>query len=153
MAQGTNYFGNRIGNSVKLQNMFFRIKLQIGTAASRTLTRVIVFRDLDGYGVQPTITDILASSGTTTSVLYPKSFLNSERFSFLYDELVDLNISDKQLVSLDIQIPHEGHVKYLGTTSTAGSNGKGSVYIAFICDESTLVPSYAFHSRVFFTDD
>lgn len=153
MAQGLDYANNRVGDSVKLQNITLRVKLQINAAATRTGMRCILFRDLDGYGTAPSVSDILNSSGNSISLLYPKNYLNSDRFSILADDLVSMSITNDQMVLLEYDITHEGHVKYLGTTATNSSNGKGSIYVLFISDEPTLTPTYAFHSRVYFTDD
>ncbi len=154
VAQGLDYANNRVGDSIKLQRLEMRFKFQIAAAATRTAVRCIVFRDLDNQGSGPFLTDILGTSGgSATTCLYPKSYLNADRFSFLYDELLHLDITNNQMDTFVFDIPHEGHVKYLGTTAATASNGKGSVYVAFISDEGTTLPSYAFHSRVYFTDD
>lgn len=153
MAQGTNYTANRIGNSIKLQNIEIRYRLFIGSSATRTVARVIVFRDLDGYGVAPTSNELLQVGGSVTTPLQPKAFLNAERFSILYDELFTMSVTGDSSFVRDLRIPHEGHVKYLGSSAAAASNGKGSVYILFVSDESTNTPSYSYHTRVYFTDD
>lgn len=153
MAQGLNYTTNRVGNSIKLQNIVIRYKWQISSLGVKTAIRTIVFRDLDGYGTAPVTGDVLEAVGTTLGVLNPKDFLNSDRFSILYDDLDCFSITNDQMITRELHIPHEGHVKYLGTTAAAASNGKGSVYIMVLSDESTNTPTFAFHARVFFTDD
>jgi hypothetical protein len=153
VAQGLNYLNNRIGNSVKIQNIIIRFKFQINTAATRTAIRCIVFRDLDGSGTAPISSQLLTTTGDGATVLQPKDYLNADRFSFLDDQLFEVCITNDQMVTYQVNIPHEGHIKYLGTTAAAASNGKGSVYFLVVADEAVSFPSIAYHSRIYFTDD
>lgn len=150
MAQGLDYLSNRVGDSIKLQNIEIRFRVVMATGAAQTQGRIIVFRDLDGYGTLPTVADVLQ----TASVLSPKNYLKNDRFSILYDELFALSQQgDSNEVGV-IHLPHEGHVKYLGTTAAAASNGKGSIYVLIISNESgATVPFFAHHERIYFTDD
>jgi hypothetical protein len=152
VAQGTN-FTERIGNSIKLQHISVRGRIFLNNSATRTVVRILLIRDLDGYGTTPNVGDIMESTGSAPDVLSPYDFLNRKRFSYLYDELVTINNTGDSSTVFQIEIPHEGHILYLGSTAAAASNGKGSLYLLFISDESTHTPTYSFYSRVLFTDD
>jgi hypothetical protein len=117
------------------------------------VVRVIVFRDLDGYGTAPGGSDLLQNTGSAIAPLSPKTYLNTDRFSILYDRLETIDNTGPKTLCDMITMPHEGHVKYLGTTASASANGKGSVYILFVSDESTNTPTFAYQARVYFTDD
>lgn len=150
MAQGLDYAQNRIGDSIKLQRIEARYRIAMATTATKTFGRVIYFRDLDGYGTAPSVTDVLE----TADVLSPYKFLNSERFSILYDELLCLSSTGDASEVATINMNHEGHIKYLGTTATAASNGKGSLYFLILSNETgTNVPTFAHNERIYFTDD
>lgn len=148
IAQGLDYT-NRVGDSIKMQNIYCGYRWQIGASATKTFVRTMLVRDLDGYGTPPTTTDILESA----DVLSPKKYLNTDRFSVLYDEVETLtSVAETATVSRYFT-PHEGHVKYLGTASATASNGKGSMYLLFLSSESTNTPRVDFSTRILFTDD
>lgn len=150
MAQGLDYLNNRVGDSIKLQRIEMRYRVAMAATAAQTQGRVIIFRDLDGFGTLPTVSDVLQ----TVSVLSPKDYLNADRFSILYDELFALNINGDSTEVGVVDIPHEGHIKYLGTTAAAASNGKGSLYFLILSNEAgATVPFFAHHERIYFTDD
>jgi len=152
IAQGSNYT-DRIGNSIKMQHIEVRGRIFKNASASFSVMRVLLIRDLDGYGSVPNIPDIMETVGTTLAPLTQLDFLNRKRFSVLYDELLTLNSTGDSSAVFEIQLPHEGHILYLGSTAAAASDGKGSLYMLFISDESTNTPTYAFSSRIVFTDD
>lgn len=148
IAQGLDY-QNRIGDSIKLQRIEFRLRWQVGTGVA-TYVRTLLVRDLDNYGTKPTLGDVLQ----TVSILSPKDYLNADRFSILYDELGTLNQSDTNSVST-FEMAHEGHIKYLGTTAADASNGKGSLYLMFLSNEAAgaNAPTVTLHTRIYYTDD
>lgn len=132
-----------------MQNIYCGYRWQIGAGATKTFVRTMLVRDLDGYGTLPTVTGILESA----DVLAPKKYLNTDRFSVLYDEVETLtSVSETATVSRYFT-PHEGHIKYLGTTAADASNGKGSMYLLFLSSESTNTPRVDFYTRILFTDD
>lgn len=148
IVQGLDY-NNRVGDSIKLQRVEFRTRWTVGTGTG-TFCRTLLVRDLDNYGTKPAISDVLQA----VSVLSPKNYLNSDRFSILYDELGTLNQSDTNSVSV-FESPHEGHIKYLGTTAADASSGKGAMYLMFLSNEAAGVtsPTVVLHSRLYYTDD
>jgi len=152
IAQGSNYT-DRVGNSIKLQHIEVRGRIFKNALASFSVMRVLLVRDLDGYGTVPNVSDIMGTVGSTVAPLTQYDFLNRKRFSYLYDELLTLSSTGDSSAVFEIQIPHEGHILYLGTTAAAASDGKGSLYLLFISDEATNTPTFAFSSRIMFTDD
>jgi len=147
LAQGTDYT-NRIGDSIKLQHIRFAYRVNFNTSATSTFFRVIIFRDLDGYGTWPLVTGLLQSA----SELANRNFLNRERFSILYDDCFPLNSVNPSHTDV-IDMPHEGHCKYLNTDTSESSFGKGSVYVVFISNEATNTPAVTWRSSINFTDD
>lgn len=152
VAQGTDYT-ERVGNSIKMQKIIVRWRVFKNGSATSSMVRVILFRDLDGYGTAPTTADVLQTVGGATAPLTPVDFLNRKRFAIIHDEMVDINSTGDSSYSQTWSAPHEGHILYLGTTAAAASNGKGSVYMLAVSDEATNTPTIAFSSRIVFTDD
>lgn len=148
IAQGLDYT-NRVGDSIKMQHIYCGYRWQIGASATKTFVRTLLVRDLDGYGTIPAVTDILE----TADVLAPKKYLNTSRFSVLYDEVETLSSVSEVLTVSRYDTPHEGHIKYLGTTAANASNGKGSMYLVFLSSEATNQPRVDFYARILFTDD
>ncbi len=150
LAQGLDV-SNRIGDSIKLQDIFVNLFYTIGTTATKTVLRAVVFRDLDGYGTSPTVANVL----TGGVYLAPPQFLNKDRFSILYDEFVTMqSVNDTDGVTI-FHMPHEGHIKYFNTTAASTSNGKGSLYLLLISNESagTNSPTVNYSTRITYTDD
>jgi hypothetical protein len=149
IAQGLDYT-NRIGDSIKLQKIEFKVRWTVGTGVA-TFCRVLLVRDLDGYGTKPTMSLVL----NTLSVLSPENYLNKDRFSILYDELECLNQVSTPNSVTTFDMAHEGHIKYLGTTAADASNGKGSLYLMFLTNEAAgaAAPTITYHSRIYYTDD
>lgn len=153
VAQGLN-FNERVGNSIKLQEIEINARIFMNTTSGNTVYRFLVVRDLDGYGTTPTPADILSNGvGSSTAPLAIKDFLNRKRFSILFDEMGTLSPQGERGVYIHVKMDHAGHILYLGTAAAAASNGKGSLYILVLSDETVNVPSLAFQSRVTFTDD
>jgi len=148
IVQGLDY-NQRVGDSIKMQNIYIAYRWQIGASATKTFVRTILFRDLDNYGTLPTVANVLES----VDVLSPKKYLNADRFSVLYDEVETLSSVSETLTVSRYSTPHEGHIKYLGTTAADASNGKGSVYLLFLSSEVTNQPRVDFYTRILFTDD
>ena len=152
IAQGTDYI-QRIGNSIKMQRIEVRCRLFQHASATQTVVRCSLVRDLDGAGTIPTTADIYESVGAVSAPLTQFDFLNRKRFSVLYDELITLDIGQGTTQAFTLDMPHEGHVLYLGSTAAAASDGKGSLYLCFLSDEATNTPTFAFSTRIVFTDD
>jgi hypothetical protein len=147
---------DRVGDSIKLQHIEVRGTVIINAAATNTTVRVLVFRDLDGYGTAPTGADVLENVGGTVAPNSPYKFNKRDRFSILFDEMFQLQsvlAQGQSSAAWYYSSEHAGHVKYLGTTAAAASNGKGSVYVLAISEEPTNTPQFDFYSRLLFTDD
>lgn len=146
--QGLNYT-DRVGDSIKIQRIECRFKYLMNTASTGSLLRLIVARDLYCQGVDPTLANVLQQSGP----LEIKNFLLKDRFSFLVDELLYMSNSGENGGSLVYDIPHEGHIKYIGTTAASASNGFGSLYLLAVSDEGTNVPNLIWNTVIYYTDD
>ncbi len=152
VAQGSDYT-SRVGDSIRLQTLELRMRVFQNLTATQTVFRVVVFRDLDGYGVAPAITDLFDATGGAGNTISQYNWLNNQRFSILFDELQTFSSTNESTAAVAFKTDHQGHVKYLGTTAATASNGKGSVYLLVVSDEGVNTPTYAYNSRVTFTDN
>jgi hypothetical protein len=152
IAQGLD-FTNRVGDSIKLQNVQFNFRIYKNAAATSSIVRIILFRDNDCQGATPTTGDVLQNVGAASAPLNPRDFLNRKRFAILYDRLATVNNTGDSSFTVSYETPHEGHILFLGTTASAASQGKGSMFVLVVSDEAVNTPSIAFFTRLVFTDD
>ncbi len=156
VAQGTT-MNTRIGNSIRVQRLSIIGRAAVNAAVTTfSMVRILVFRDMEGQGTAPTISDVLESVGTSAAPRQPYDYLNRKRFAILSDWLYPLTNSGAGQGSVrefQLDIPLVKHTLYRGTTAAAASDGEGTIYIACVSDETTNTPNVAFTSRVVFTDD
>lgn len=154
IAQGTTS-QTRVGDSLKIQHIELKGRVNVNPLAANSIVRLLVFRDLDGYGTVPTGADVLELDAAVSAPLSPYKYRNLQRFSVLYDELIEVQgtVQGTAGVPVAYSSAHSGHILYLGTASAAASNGKGSLYVLCVSDEATNTATLAFYSRITFTDD
>ena len=145
-------FNNRVGDSLKMQQIQFRYRVFRGGGATTSIVRVMLIRDLDCQGALPTTANILANVGSAQAPTSPLNWLNRKRFAILYDNLTAVTSTDIGFTD-SISMAHEGHILYLGTAANAASMGKGSLFVLVVSDETTNTPSIAWQTRIVFTDD
>lgn len=140
---------------LKIQHIEVRGRINVNPVAANSLVRVLVFRDLDGYGTAPTGSDVLELDGAVSAPISPYKYRNLQRFSILHDELVEVQgtVQGNAGFPFYYNSSHAGHILYLGTAAAAASNGKGSLYVLSVSDETTNTATLAFYSRILFTDD
>jgi hypothetical protein len=145
----------RVGDSLKIQHIEVRGRVNVNPAAANSLLRVLVLRDLDGAGTPPATSDVLELTGAVSAPLSPYKFRNLQRFSILYDEVFHMQgtVQGTAGIPFVFSSAHAGHILYLGTSAAAASDGKGTLYVLAVSDEATNTPSLAFYSRILFTDD
>lgn len=144
----------RVGDSLRIQHLELRGRVVANGSATSSCFRVLMFRDLDGYGTLPTMADVLEYNAVVDAPRSPYKYNKLQRFSILFDELIEIQTSTGvSSVPFTFSTAHQGHVLYLGTSAAAASNGKGSVYMGFVSDEATNTPTVSFTSRMTFTDD
>ena len=144
------------GNSLKVQRLEIKGRAAVASAVtSYSLVRIIVFRDMEGQGSAPAVSDLLETVGNSSAPRQPYDWLNRKRFAILYDMLVPLTaLSGGQAVHVFTYSVDLGkHVLYRGTSASAASDGEGSIYIACVSDEATNTPSVNASCRFTFTDD
>jgi hypothetical protein len=151
-AQGLD-LNNRIGDSIRLQHISFRADVTTESSALWAAVRVVIFRDNAQSGIAPTAANVLAATGSIHITDAMFNSLNLSRFSILHDEVLSVsNVANTQdFVFYDA--PHNGHIRYLGTTAASASNGLGSLYVLLCSDRIATLPTVTWTSRIVYTDD
>lgn len=153
-SQGTD-ITNRVGDSIKMQRI--QIRGNIKKAATDCTYRLLLIRDLQNAGSTPLGSEIVDNTATSGVTYSHPSFLNSSyssnRFAILYDESFAMDAVVTPIVVFDIDIPHNGHIKYRSSGATSASAGAGALFLCHFCDTNTTPPTTNFESRIIFTDD
>lgn len=151
LVQGLDYT-NRVGDSIRMQRIVFNYRVVKNSSATSSVVRIMLIRDLDCAGATPSTSDILQTVGGAGAPLTFPDYLNRNRFSILHDRLEIVSTSDLAFTGT-LDMPHQGHILYLGTAANAASQGKGSMFVVAVSDEATNTPTLAFQTRIVFTDD
>jgi len=134
--------GTRDGESINVVSILCRFAFQLATGAVRDYVRVIVFYDTQANGVYPTVTG--STNGLLTSAPNPNSSYDfpvaiRHRFKILHDETHAMTATgDSATIRVVQNIKFGNHkVYYPATTSVEAANGKGAVYVMFVCDTAS----------------
>jgi len=158
IAQGTGA-SDRVGDSIKVRRIDVTgVYTRNGTDA---VVRIIVLRDTENQAVTPSVSDVLANTGSVLAPHSPPNWLNKNlnaeknRFVFLYDEVLCLSSSQSNML-FEYSSPdnEDRHVRFRGTGSTSASAGEGALFMIRITDQVTNnLPQFTAVVRVHYTDD
>jgi len=155
LGQGTTV-NTRVGNSLRVQRLEVRGRVAVNSSVTTySMVRILVFRDMEGQGTAPVVSDVLEATGSSSAPRQPYDWLNRKRFSILYDMLIPVTATSGGMSVREFVYVTElaKHVLYRGTTASASSDGEGSIYVAAVSDEATNAPSVVATTRITFTDD
>jgi len=145
---------NREGRSILAKSVYFTAG--ISAAAAQVIpvrVRVAIFVDDMQQGVAPVGTDVWTVNGMEA---LRNVIVKQKRFKILYDKCHTINDPNGGNAAISIRkyLPMSRHVKYIGTTAAAASDGYGSMYFAFITDgTSPNIPVINYAVRVRFIDN
>lgn len=136
---------SREGNVIYPTSSKIRLNMEMNSAVTTTLVRIIVFKWLVG-GNTPTVTDILQSAAVNSF----KSEANRYNSKILYDRTHQLNegASIKKMVYIKNKFRNYLMAFPEGTTQA----NKNSIYILILSDETTNLPAISFQQRLYFKD-
>ncbi len=151
-AQGADT-NQRQGNSIKAVALEVREIFAVTT--SNSAIRRILFIDWDQAGTAPTASDVLTSTylSTADAPNSPFNFKNLQRFEILDDQVFSVDTVNKPLVTHVSKFRLNSHVRYLGTTAAAASDGEGSIYALYVSQTSANYPTYSLISRLSYVDN
>lgn len=138
---------NRVGDSIKCQNLTFRF---LGNRSTVDCwVRYILYWDQQNQvnaGV-----DMLENVGSQQAVISPKNYDNRFRTLILHDYMHYLTASDP-LCSNEVSIPINKHTQFIGTTATITTGALKVLVISSLVAGATA-PVVSWNSRLSFTDN
>lgn len=141
IAQGDNQ-NTRDGNVIRAKSLLVRYSIQVNASSSNEQVRVTIFRDRRTEGDHPVNYDLFEDIDAGSSGYHIASPLattnNPGRFDILYDKLHYLdptNLPRQFFVEKFFPLNNK-RIRFIGTQSTEGSAGPGSLYI---CIQGTVV--------------
>lgn len=138
---------NRVGDSLKCQNLTFRFIGSRGT--TDCFVRYIIYWDQQN---QISLgSDLLENVGSQQAVISPKNYDNRFRSSILHDYSHFLTASDP-LCKSEISIPINRHTQFNGATTTIQTGALKVLVISSLVAGATT-PSVTWNSRLSFTDN
>jgi hypothetical protein len=141
----------RNGNSILSQSIAAKVTFTINASATNTLVRWVLFMDKDNAkGTVPTLTDLYDTLGVNSFI----NKNNSDRFVTIQTGLVELNAGAGLAQTINIYKKLERfHVKYDGTDASQGAAAENHLYLGFLSNEATNLPSSVGNVRYRFYDN
>lgn len=148
VAQGDDV-NNRQGNSVLGKTIYLRLITTRVAANTNPVNfgRVIIFKDMENTGTDPTIADVLQSA----TVISPLNVDHVARYQILADRVLPLSLNGNEGSQHKFYLRVNDHVKYTG--SGAAAIYKNQIYMIIIGDQATNAPSWSCASRFGFYDN
>lgn len=148
IAQGTSE-GTRIGNSILVRSIQSRFSLQ---AVSPNRVRIIVVRDMQCNGVNPSLGLVLEDATNFDS---PLNILNGNaeaRFSVIADKVYSL-YDNRPIISSKYYTPTMIHTNYLGASGDIGDLGQNQIFVFVFREVSDNAVSHTAYWRTRFIDN
>lgn len=138
---------NRIGNSILAKYLTFDYYVSMNGSASRSTVRVLVFADTQNNGTTPAVADLLIGSNLTS----PINPDNTQRFTVLFDDHIDLSQNGDGIRTIKHYIPLNFHIRYTASGGTAVT--KNNIYMMVVSNEATNTPAFVGDSRLVYYDN
>ncbi len=144
---------SRQGNKIKVKSLKFRINVIKGVATTDVI-RLIIFKDMQQFGVVPTAVQLVEADGD------PQAWIkkaNRNRFTVLRDLTINLPSDDAggpDMVQRNgfINFSSPPVINFIGTAATAASMAKGTFYIYVVANENTTKSTIIVATRMVFLD-
>ena len=149
----------RAGRSIRVKELDVRMHFYSAAAATNSVAvRVLVVKDMQPQGANPTLAQILQGGGGGAASVDGQPVLDTRqgRFTWLYDETFTLGTlaggNDTHLSRVNLKLDH--HIQYIDATGATTGAGSGSLYLFVFTDGvagNTATGSY--YSRIRFYDN
>lgn len=156
VAQGTDE-SNRIGNSILAKDWNIRIRGRTNhTTTPYNYIRFVMFVDRFTTGSSPTAAQLFQDTARPTISAFHKDY--TDRFSILKDKRFTISAQSTATASVGFSFKVykklDFHIRYTAGTSSVGSYGPNSLWIAIITGNPTAdTIAFDTYSRVNFTDN
>lgn len=139
MAQGTDET-TRVGNGILVKSIQGRFSLE---ASSPNRVRMIIVRDMQCNGVNPTLNQVLEDATNFNSPLNIISGNAEARFSVIADKVFTLH-ANQPIISDTYYTKTMIHVNYLGSSNQITDLGQNQIFVFIIkeVDNSVLHTAY-----------
>lgn len=137
----------RIGDSLKLQNLTLRFNIQRTSADS--FARILIVWDKQNAAASAS--DILTGLGTVNSTNGPKNYDKRFVTSILYDKTFNVNSNHPQQME-DIVVTVDQHTQYAAGTTTINTGALKILYLSNLSAGANN-PNLNYYARLTYTDD
>lgn len=150
--------GDGIGTRQAREVFATGLQLQGGIAAGAASTgnmrcRVVVIQDNENSGSTPTITDLFIANNADS--LYNYSSENLDRFTILYDKIVNIGPLGSGETGAIIRFNKKmrKRIQFTGAGATATSAGEGALFLLYCVDSfAGAAPAITVNTRVWYDD-
>lgn len=144
-------FNQRVGHSVRLETLEFRLLFQGSGANAFDATRCVVFIDTESArGSAPAVTDVLEAA--TVNSLFQHD--NLERFDVIHDFIVDADLFGRGIFHSKVFALKLGtHATWDGSGATIASVDRGQPYLLLISAQTSNQTSCLLVCRASFVDN
>lgn len=138
---------NRIGDSMKLQNLVLRF-IGVRNTADSILRVMVIFDPMNKLAA---VTDVLQITGSALAVISPKNYDKRFQSRVLYDRTMTLTTADHPYVLEDVTIQIDQHTQFNSGTTTINTGDLKLLVISNVV--TTNLPTFTYFARVSYTDD
>lgn len=139
----------RLGKTIKCLSFQMKGTAYFNVSATRSVLRIIVFRDNGFDGATPVITNLLSGTPYINAMraIDPNDIA---RYTVLYDDVFDFCAS-KPIVNFEHYKKYDQHIKFDGVAAADTANG--GLWILAISDEATNGPSVTVRTKIRYVDN
>lgn len=158
--QGTGDF-NRLGAKIRIKQVEFRAQLQVAATVVEDMIRVIVVRDRQTTGIQPTAGEILYDVSAGMAITSPYKQSTIRQYEILHDEVIRMWNDTSAVPALAVHFLHFkktfsglGKIQEYYPNATAGTIAdivRGSVTV-LLFSAGGVTNAINVYSNVIFTD-
>ncbi len=150
MAQGTTA-STRLGDTVKFNFINCNITVTINAAATASVLRMFLVRDIQPNGSAFAYTSYAATNNNPVTLT---NFSQETRFYTYLDELICVDSAGPQVLSFRVSKPLGFHCNYgLGNAGTAADISENTLYFVMISNEATNTVTVSYAWRLLFVDN
>ncbi len=140
--------GKRSGISVRCAGIVYNLKVAMHSSATRSEFMLVIFADnnIPVDNVAPVLGDLYTDNDMQSNL----DLGQQGRFKLLYKQHFLLQATEWHDKLIKGYLAYDKHIKYQDATNTRGKN---YVYLAFVSNEATNVPTITGHVRFRFIDN
>lgn len=139
----------RVGNSIKLQDLHLRYDVAIPTTLLVQTIRIILFKDMEPQGALPLWADFITFNNQSS----PQNVNSTSRFKVFYDVSTVIQPLTFTGYIVDQHFPTSSHIKWKTNAANPAAADEGHIYAFFYTTSIGVYPLSVFNLRLAYTDD